>query len=233
MEDSAEKNMHEGHRQRMYNRLEEFGGESFETHELLEMMLYSSCKRCDTNPIAHRLLDRFGSLTGVFTASADELAKVEGVGLSTANMLKTSYACLKRMLQESVDSGESLRKSVDVKNYCAGLFRYEKTEQLRMIFLNDDYKLISQEIISVGSIEAVKPDMLEVVAKVVSRRAPIVMLTHNHPKGSEMPSNEDKMLTRNLYNLLERADIYLADHIVVGMHGCISMRENDLLPDIW
>ena len=65
--------MHAGHRERMISRLKEFGSEGFQSHELLEMMLYSSFKQCDTNPIAHRLIDRFGTLSGVFSASENEL----------------------------------------------------------------------------------------------------------------------------------------------------------------
>lgn len=66
----------------MISRLKEFGSEGFQSHELLEMMLYSSFKQCDTNPIAHRLIDRFGTLSGVFSASENELCEVEGVGRS-------------------------------------------------------------------------------------------------------------------------------------------------------
>lgn len=229
----SEKNMHDGHRERMLNRLREQGADSFETHELLEMMLYSSSKRCDTNPVAHKLIDKFGSLSGVFSASEKELREVQGVGAATAQMIIVLRANIMRMLSESVVKGEPLSGSGAVKDYCAGLFRFADAEQVRMIFLDSEYRFVSQEIISTGTIEQVKPDVLKLIEKVAARRCPIVVLAHNHPKGSEMPSQEDKILTRNIFNLLERAGIYLADHIIVGMHGCLSMRENDMLPDIW
>ena len=101
-------NMHAGHRERMINRLKEQGGESFQSHELLEMMLYSSFRQCDTNPIAHRLIDRFGTLSGVFSASETELCEVEGVGRSTAQMIIVLRANIERMLSESVQKGEML-----------------------------------------------------------------------------------------------------------------------------
>ena len=211
--------MHAGHRERMISRLKEFGSEGFQSHELLEMMLYSSFKQCDTNPIAHRLIDRFGSLSGVFSASENELCEVEGVGRSTAQMIIVLRANIERMLSESVQKGEVLGASGAVKDYCMGLFRFVDTEQLRMIFLDSEYCFMSQEIISTGALEQVRPD--------------IVVMTHNHPRGSEMPSTEDKIMTRNLFNLLEKAGIYLADHVIVGMHGSLSMRENGILPDIW
>ncbi len=226
-------NIHEGHRSRMMSRLIKNGSSDFQTHELLEILLYSSCKRCDTNPIAHNLIDEFGSLTGVLTASADELSKVEGVGTATANMLVSMGAVLRRLLEESVVKGDSLQGSDLAKDFCSSMFYLENSEQIRMIFLDGDYCFVSQEIISRGCIEQVKPDMLEIIEMAVKKRCPIVMLTHNHPKGSELPSNEDKLLTRNLFNLLQKVDIYLADHIIVGMYGTMSMRENDLLPDLW
>lgn len=226
-------NMHEGHRERMMTRLREQGADSFESHELLEMMLYSSCKRADTNPVAHRLISRFGSLSGVFGASEEELMEVEGVGPATAQMITVLCANISRMLAESVQKGEQLSGSGAVKEYCAGLFRFADTEQVRMLYLDSEYRFVSQGIISTGSVEQVKPDMLRIIEQAAQKRCPIVILTHNHPKGSELPSNEDKILTRNLFNLLERAGIYLADHIIIGMHGSLSMRENGMLPDIW
>lgn len=131
--------MHAGHRERMISRLKEFGSEGFQSHELLEMMLYSSFKQCDTNPIAHRLIDRFGTLSGVFSASENELCEVEGVGRSTAQMIIVLRANIERMLSESVQKGEMLGASGAVKDYCMGLFRFVDTEQLRMIFLDSEY----------------------------------------------------------------------------------------------
>ena len=226
-------NIHEGHRSRMMSRLIKNGGSDFQTHELLEILLYSSCKRCDTNPIAHNLIDEFGSITGVLSATSEELSKVEGVGTATANMLVTMGEVMRRALEESIVKGDSLQSSDMAKDFCSSIFHMEKSEQVRMIFLDGDYCFVSQEIICRGCIEQVKPNMIEVIEKAVKMRCPIVMLTHNHPKGSEIPSNEDKLLTRNMFNLLQKADIYLADHIIVGMYGTMSMRENDLLPDLW
>lgn len=230
---SNKKNVHEGHRNRMISRLRKDGGEHFETHEILEMLLYNSSKRCNTNPTAHNLLDEFGSLTGVLTASAEELTKVQGVGEATANLILTVGEVLRRALQESVMVGECLRISEDAKNFCASVFHAERSEHVRMIFLDSKYNYVSQEIICKGSIEQVKPDMMELIEKAIRMHCPIVMLTHNHPTGSEIPSKEDRNLTRSLYNLLFGADIYLADHIIVGKYGTLSMRENNALPDLW
>ena len=117
--DSLKYNIHEGHRSRMMSRLIKNGGTEFQSHELLEILLYSSCKRCDTNPIAHNLIDEFGSLTGVLSASVDELLKVEGVGTATANMIISMGAALRRVLEESVVKGDSLQGSDKAKDFCS------------------------------------------------------------------------------------------------------------------
>lgn len=230
---SNKKNIHEGHRSRMVSRLIRDGGEGFETHEILEMLLYNSSKRCNTNPVAHKLLEEFGTLTAVLTASPEELKKVNGIGDAAASLILTVGEVFRRALKESVTKGEKLSKSEDVKNFCSSIFLAEKSEHVRMIFLDNKYNFVAQEIICRGSIEQVKPDMMEMFQKTVRMHCPIVMLTHNHPTGSEIPSNEDKKLTRSVFNLLYNADIYLADHIIVGKYGTLSMRENNLLPDLW
>ncbi len=217
----------------MYKRLSEHSPESFETHELLEMLLYSSYKRADTNEIAHELIDRFGSLAGVFSASEKELMEVPGVGLSTARMIAVIRANVIRLLSESARKGEDLSSARAMMEYCTGLFKFVDTEQLRIIYLDGSYRFVAQELISSGTIEQVRPDVMRIIERTVQKRCPVVLLTHNHPKSSEMPSTEDKILTRNIFNLLDKAGVYLADHIIVGMHGTYSMRSNGLLPDIW
>ena len=78
---------HEGHRQRMRTRVEQYGLESLAPHEVLEYLLYITNARRDTNGIAHALLERFGSFTGVLEASEEELCSVAGIGPASARML--------------------------------------------------------------------------------------------------------------------------------------------------
>ena len=72
---------HDGHRQRLRNRFLA-SPESFEDHELLELILFYSIPRKNTNEIAHRLLARFGSVKGVLNASVDALTEIDDIGES-------------------------------------------------------------------------------------------------------------------------------------------------------
>ena len=82
--------VHQGHRARQRKKLLENGPRAFADHELLEMLLYYAIPRRDTNELAHRLLERFGSLQGVFSAPVEELSTVEGVGENAAVLLSLS-----------------------------------------------------------------------------------------------------------------------------------------------
>ena len=89
--------VHEGHRQRKKEQFREHGLDAFADHEALELLLYYAIPRQDTNPIAHRLLERFGSLEGVFSAPAYELQKVEGVGENAATLIRLLFPLCRRV----------------------------------------------------------------------------------------------------------------------------------------
>jgi DNA repair protein RadC len=77
-------NIHDGHRERMKNRFQEHGLENFDDPRVLELILFYALPRADVNPIAHGLMNKFGSLAAVFDAPVDELCKVSGIGENTA-----------------------------------------------------------------------------------------------------------------------------------------------------
>ena len=81
-------NLHEGHRQRLKERFIKNGLSDFEDHNVLELLLFYSVPRSDTNELGHKLLKKFGSLSNVFDAPVDELCKVEGIGLHSATLIK-------------------------------------------------------------------------------------------------------------------------------------------------
>ena len=81
MEEIENKSLiHAGHRKRMREKFARNGGAGFQKHEILEMVLYSSIPRGNTNEIAHALINKFGSFSGVLNAPYEELLKVKGVG---------------------------------------------------------------------------------------------------------------------------------------------------------
>ena len=86
----AEYKRHQGHRQRMRERVQNYGLDSLADHEVLEYILYTTNAQRDTNEIAYNLLERFGDFASVLEASEEELCTVEGIGPTSARLLRRS-----------------------------------------------------------------------------------------------------------------------------------------------
>ena len=100
-------NLHEGHRKRMKERFIKSGLDDFAPHNILELLLFYSIPRGDTNPVAHRLIDTFGSLSGVFDATPEELAKVDGVGENSAILISMIPQIARKYLEDKADTATS------------------------------------------------------------------------------------------------------------------------------
>ncbi len=96
--------LHKNHRQRLRERFLRSGGDSLEQHELLELFLFEVQPRVNTNPTAHRLIERFSSLDGVLHASADELVEVKGVGRRTAEHIVSAAAAENARIESEISS---------------------------------------------------------------------------------------------------------------------------------
>ena len=128
--------IHDGHRARMKRRLRESGADSFDDHQLLEMLLFYAIPRSDVNIHAHRLLEHFGSLDRVFEATVDELCRVEGIGEHTATLLHL-VPQIERRYQIRRNNGLTKVNSVDqAGRYLLPYFRYEKEEVVYMLCLD-------------------------------------------------------------------------------------------------
>ncbi len=229
----ANENVHSGHRQKILNKLRNSGADVLESHELLEILLFNSNKRVNTNPIAHALINKFGSLSGVIRASERELLEVKGVGNATVQLIISVKAVVDRINKEKVKIGEKFNDTDRIKEYCTGLFKTVDREEVRVIFLDNEFRFLTQELLGVGSTNSVFVDTFALINKIADKRCTVVIITHNHPRGTEIPSQEDRQVTRNIFNVLDKSGVYLADHIIVGMDGTYSMAENKTLPDIW
>ena len=99
---SGEGGVHKNHRDRMRARFDAEGLAGFHDHEALELLLYYVYPQGDVNPVAHRLMKRFGSFHRVLEASPEQLMEVPGVGQSAARMLTMVFQIGLRCCQDGV-----------------------------------------------------------------------------------------------------------------------------------
>ena len=223
-------NVHEGHRERKKRRFVESGLDSFEEHEVLELLLYYAIPRKDTNPIAHGLLKKFGSLDAVFAAPAEELMRVEGVGENAAVLIRLIQPLYRRIRISATE--ETILNSVEKAGaFFMGRFAGERTESMYQACLDAKGKLLQVQKLSSGDVNFVHADIRAIVQNALLCRASAVILAHNHPSGVALPSDADNAVTMQVRDVLQSVGVVLFDHIIVADDDFVSLRQNGLLQD--
>lgn len=227
--DLKEKDIHEGHRNRVREKFLKKGVSSFEDHELLEFLLFFVYKRKNTNEIGHALIKEFNTLENVFSASYEQLQKVEGVGPSGAMLIYLIGQMRNRMSQKSYDKKTIISNVADAGNLCMDIFRDLTTERLVLLSLTSNKRLLAIDTISEGDINATVLDVRRIIEMALKRRASAVILAHNHPDDCANPSNADVFLTSKIVTVLEGIDIPVIDHIICGGNTFTSMAERGFI----
>ena len=216
--------LHEGHRARKRAQFNTHGLDAFADHEALELLLFYAIPRRDVNPVAHRLMQRFGSLEGVFSASFEDLASVEGMGENAATLLRLVLPLCRRV-RTSGGAPVILDTTDRAGAYFLELFLGEKEEKLYEACLDAKGKLLGIFCLGVGDMEHLRLNMRKVVENALATAASAVILSHNHPSGIALPSPEDDMATQQLRTALSSIGVSLVDHIVVADGDFVSLRE--------
>lgn len=221
--------IHDGRRERVRKRFMENKLDGFADHEALELLLYYAHARGDVNPLAHILLNRFGSLTGVFSASTEMLTQVEGVGEQTAVLLQLVPLIAQRARQADLKKELVLNTREKIGDYLLELFSQERNEAVYEVCLDGKGKLLACRRLGEGSVSAVNLDIRKIVQNAIVFCASSVILAHNHPSGVALPSEADHAATLRVKTALESVDVRLEDHIVVADHDFISFSESGFL----
>lgn len=218
--------IHDGHRQRLKQRFLEEGLDHFSQVQVLELLLFYAIARKDTNPIAHALLDRFGSLAQVLEAPVEELRKVPGVGDSAATLIHLAKE-LGRYYQVSRGSNVCILPTLDdCAHYLIPYFYGRTLETVYLLCLDAKCKVLCCREIGEGSVNSAGISVRKVVETALGANASSVVLAHNHPSGLAIPSNEDIHTTRRIAAALRSVEIQLVDHIIVGDEDYISFAQS-------
>lgn len=215
----AEKNIHSGHRKRVKANVVKNGFSQLEEHKLLELMLFYSIPREDTNELAHRLLNYFGSLADVVKADIEQLVRVEGVGENTAVMIAAIGETFRRISKTPPPRKRVYRNAEDLKQLAVSLLAGEKNEKVCLMCFDSKKTLKRRVIISEGDEVSSQIDMKKIIKNLVDTDSSLAVIAHNHPSGSAEPSAYDIDATRIVCVTLRKIGYALADHIVVGKNG--------------
>lgn len=217
--------IHDGHRKKMRARFLAAGLDVFADHEALELLLYYAIPRRDTNPVAHALMERYGSLSAVLEAPVEDLQKAESIGESAAILLRLVPQLGHRA--RLADTRETVLNSTDRAGaYLLELFGGLSREVLFQLCLDQKGKLLACKRLSEGSANSTDLNIRLLVENAILTSASSVILSHNHPSGIALPSQDDFNTTEQAKAALETIGVKLADHIIVADGDFVSMADS-------
>ena len=218
--------IHDDHRQRVRQRFLENGLEGFNDIQVLEMLLFYCIPRRDTNPIAHALLDHFGSFSQVMEAPVEELKKVKGMGENTAIFLKLVTEAGRFYQLDKAKQIKVLPTVEDCGRYLIPFFHGRRNETVFLLCLDAKCKVLCCKEIGEGSVNSAGVPIRRIVETALGVTATTVVLAHNHPSGLALPSGEDVETTHRVAAALNAVEIHLADHIVVAEDDFVSIAQS-------
>ncbi len=232
-----EGSIHQNHRSRIRREVLDYGMDHMPDYKVLEIFLYGCLARGDTNELAHRIVEHFGSIDALMNANGDELMRIPGVGEQTAVQIMSGMELFRRCMRARIERANdtknvytSLQKIAErMWSYFQGLDK----ERLYMLLFDNRMALISQQVISNGSINSTDVCNYAIVRQIMEKNAASVVLAHNHPHGNATPSPEDIQVTDDLFHLLKGIGIPLREHIIIADDRFSSiLRANNRIPHV-
>lgn len=216
-----------------YEKFLELGPESLTEAELLAIIIRTGTREESAYQLAQKVLalakhPREG-LLGLYDVTLDELQSIKGIGLVKAVKLKCLTELSMRISRACAKEGLHFNNSHSVAEYFMEKLRHRETECVILVCLDSKGQLLAEKKLSEGSVKMSLISPREIFLEALGCKAVNILLVHNHPSGDPTPSNADKELTANVWELGEKMDIPLVDHIIIGDNRYTSFKELSFL----
>lgn len=213
-----------GHRERLRKRFQVSRGQALSDYELLELFLFFSVPRQDTKPLAKRLLEEFETFESLAFASPERLCNVPGVGPTVALAINLFGEMQVRQARQKIAIKPLLDSWERVVDYCRAKSGFQENENLHVLFLNAKNRLMSDEILTTGTVDQTGFYVRNILKRALDLQATALILVHNHPSGDPTPSAEDIEETRRLQQAATLMGLTLHDHLIITKTGFTSLK---------
>lgn len=214
-------NFYAGHRERLR---EKFVNDKLADYEKLELLLGYAIPRRDVRPLARALVKEFGSVYHVMTASIDELTAFNGIGRNTAIFIKLVQQMMQIGYKSQMKETPVFHNEQILHNYCRIVLSGKPVEELHVLFLDNNLKLIADEVHTTGTVDSSAIYPREIARRALQLNARSVVMVHNHPTSINVFSQDDLDVTLRVQSILQSLDINLYDHLLVTNDVVHSMR---------
>ncbi len=190
------------------------GPGALSTKELLAAILNPGSKKEEVLSMSARTMNEYGEQGLMQARNPKKLAADLDIPVGKAIQIVAVAELGRRFFKTHDAATPVIRTAQEVFDYVQDMRGYSK-EHLRGIYLNTHYKVIHQETISIGTVDANMVHPREVFKPGLEYSAAGVIIVHNHPSGSVEPSDSDRQVTEQLIAAGEILGIDLIDHIIV------------------
>lgn len=216
-----------------YEKFRLYGPENLTDQELLAIILRTGTRNCNAMELADKVLKECycgkQGLLGLFRISIEQLSTIKGIGPVKAIKLKCITELSRRISQTIAWDGKMFQRSSTVAAYLMESMRHLDREQIQLLMFDSKGHLIKEMQLTSGTANMSLLSPRDVFIELLKAGAVQFIIAHNHPSGDPTPSNEDKRITDNLYELGIKLELMLIDHIIIGDNIYFSFKEQGLL----
>ncbi|EEL49111.1 RadC family protein [Bacillus cereus] len=201
------------------------GASNLSNRELLAVLLRTGSKEESVLTLADRILYHFDGLRMLKDATIEEMTSIHGVGIAKASQLISAFELGRRMVRLEYQNRYSIRSPEDCARYMMEEMRFLQQEHFVCLYLNTKNQVMHRQTVFIGSLNASIVHPREVFKEAFRRAAASIICLHNHPSGDPTPSREDIEVTKRLVNCGRIIGIEILDHIIIGDHKFVSLKE--------
>lgn len=215
--------IHEGHRARVIKSYSNIDLTDLSPHQVIEFILFYVFPRGDVNELAHRLLDRFGSVQNVLEASQHSLMQVYGINERSARMICGFLRIFEYYTSSKMSKKVKITDWAQLYDICESLVRFQSKETLYILALDSQFRFLTKRLLNKGMVYNVSSSSNVICDFINESKAAYIVLTHNHPGGVCTPSQEDVDSTEKVKDVVKVMHSNFLEHCIIGSDGIFSL----------
>lgn len=212
-------------------KLLKYGAHTLSNAELLAILIRTGIEGSSAVDLGRELLRKFKTLRALSACDPAELRQIKGLSTAKIAQIKAAVELGRRMMSEERALEGPIRSSADVADYLAPLLRDLKHEVFKVVLLDRRNSVLDVGDVDEGDVAATQPSIRKIMLRAAQAYASGLIAVHNHPSGDPTPSEQDKVLTRDLVIAGRAMDIRVFDHLILGDGRYFSFADEGLMEE--